>query len=393
MLKKSGIFVFALGVMASFCGLHAADLPVWDFKGKDAKTWVARAHQCRNVRVEDGVLKGESDGRDPFLVSPTINLNASAGQVVKFRAKVGAGGRGVVFWRPFSAKSAHSRWSAGFEWIGDGQWHDYVVRPYWHADKKIGEIRIDFINDPGNNMPFEISSVSIVDENRSKHSGEPLWKGNSLSAWQAIDGATAVLKGSQLDCSYGKEGKGRLISPSLGVSSDGFGVLSVEMMVKEGNAAVVEWVSSAVSGKHSKSFKVKTDGRYHTYNVDLYLNKNWKGNVLLLQLSLPGKANSSALIKSIQLSDEPQGPADISVLQARQVNAVNRVGSSVPVYIQLDNCGGKDTSNLKLSVKSLPAGVSVEKGAVWQSIAEVISGGTLNHNFALKGIKGGQGCG
>ncbi len=384
MHKKTMIIISALGTLALFGLSQAGELPVWDFKGKDAQGWVSRAHQCELVRIEEGVFKGVIAGADPFLVSPAFDIQASAGDVVEFRAKSAFSGHGELFWIPYGAKGAQQKWSTSFEWINDGQWHNYRVQPFWQGELRIGSIRLDFVNGHTAKAPFEISSIRIVNESGPKHSGALEWHGQTLADWRAIDGAGVSMKGDLLDVRFGDKGKGALHSPLLSADTDFSGVFSVEMSVRKGESALVEWVCSSVSGKHGKSFKIKPDGRFHTYNLELYADKNWKGSVVLLRLSMLGVENNTVSVRSIALGDEPRGPADISILQARQVNAVNRAGRPSPLYIQLENCGGEDAKNLKLSVKSLPRGVAIDKGASWGNIAEIISGGTITHTFAME---------
>ncbi|MFO7936731.1 MAG: glycoside hydrolase family 99-like domain-containing protein [Kiritimatiellia bacterium] len=383
-MKKLFNMLLFFRVFLSAFALDAVDLPDWNFRKADADQWIAGAHQCEQMRVENGVLKGMTAGRDPFFTSPNFDIPATASQAVEFRAKCSVSGKGEFFWIPRTAEGPQQKWSAHFDWIGDDKWHDYSVRPFWQRSKRIGAIRLDLPNGVTEQAVFEMSSIKIVDQVDVEHRGVPLWRNENLSAWKAVEGAEAEMKDGLLQVRFGENTKGVLVSPALSVDSDMASVFSVEMMVEEGELVVFEWASSVVSGLHSKNIKLKPDGRFHTYNIDLYADKNWKGDAVLLQLSVFGAGNNPVAIRSIQLSDEPHGPADISVLQARQVNAINRAASPVPVYMQLKNSGGKDAGDLRLSIKSLPEGVKVKQDLSWRTPAEVVAGNTLTHTFEIQ---------
>jgi hypothetical protein len=364
--------------------LHGAGdsaLPCWDFNGPDAQRWVAQAHHCQGVRVEDGVLKGVTAGRDPFLTSPSFAVKATAGQAVEFRAKVAAGGRGELFWIPQGEKQALQKWSAAFDWIGDGRWHDYRVRPFWQGERAIGALRLDFVNAPAAAMPFEISSMRIVDESGALHTGEPHWQGAALAAWTASDGAAAAVSGGLLEFSAPDGGSGTLESPRLKVDAGAAGVVAIEMKVGTAGKGTLRWASDGVSGMSVKKFPLRADGRFHVYNIDLSGETAWRETIVMLQLA---PAGGGASIRSIRICDEPQGPADISLAWARISDALSRAGRALPLTCLLENSGGRDARNLTLTVNSLPDGVTVEESAGWNRIATLRAGARLMHTFNLR---------
>lgn len=375
------VILLACGAVAQFCAAEAQTVVGWTFGDEAAKRWAAQPNHCKEVRIEEGILKGVTAGSDPFLSSPAFDIPAAAGQVVEFRAKCVADGKGELFWMPVGAKSPSQKWSVSFDWIGDGAWHDYRVRPFWQGDKRIGSMRLDFVNGRSGD-PFEVASIRIVEEAGASHVGEPVWSGEALAAWAGADGGQLRLKAGVLAFRSTKSGAGALLSPKLSVEADTAFIVAVEMAVSEGDSACVQWASDAVSGLHRKNFKIKPDGLFHTYNVDLSSDKNWRGNVLLLKLT-PVIGKGAAQLRSIRLCDDVQGPADVSVLQARLTEAINRVGRTAPLLVQFSNGGGTGATNVTLSVKRLPKGVRVSAAPGWERVPEIPALGLLTHTLEL----------
>ena len=358
-------------------------LLAWDFKGAEAKLWVAQAHQCKAVGIEDGVLKGVTVGLDPFITSPSFSLKATAGQVVEFRAKCQTGGRGELFWMPAGAARGQQKWSVSFEWIGDGRWHDYRVRPFWQGEKQITSFRLDFVNGRSDEMAFELTALRIVDESGSVYTGDPLWAGAALSAWTPVDGAKTKLNDGVLSFRPSKKDSGALVSPALAIDTGVSSVVAVEMAVSEGDTCTLEWACDSVSGLYHKQFKVKADGRFHTCNIEICDEKKWQGRVVLLRLVPVAARGVSVQLRSIRVCDDLQGPADITVGRARMANAINRAGIAVPLLIQFNNIGGQDSKNVRLAVKSLPKGVRVLSPLGWEQVSEIPASGKGTHMLKL----------
>ncbi len=357
----------------------------WDFADGACKEWAKHANHSKNVRVEDGVLKGSMTGHDPFLTTPAFFLEATAGQTIEMRVKTSAGGKGEVFWVPVGADGAQQKWSVSTEWNGDGQWHEYRVKPYWQGEKRIARIRIDFavpLNDEG---VFEVDWVRIVDSDAAV-STEQAWRGAALIAWSAEDGA-AVEKRDEVLVFSAKNPSGTLTSPNLKIPSDETYVVAAEMATKAGDTGCILWASDAVSGLQRKIFRIKPDGRFHTYNVDLGSQKNWRGNIVLLKLIPVMQKDATAVIRSITVSEEAQGGADVSVLQTRLTEAINRVGRPAPLLFQFSNVGGKDAKNVMLAVEKLPRGVTVASAPGWEKIPDIPASGTVTHTLLLDAKK------
>ena len=357
----------------------------WDFADGAGQEWAKHANHSKNVRIEEGVLKGTMTGHDPFLTTPAFSLDATAGQAIEMRVKTSAGGKGEIFWVPAGADGAQQKWSVSTDWTGDGQWHEYRVQPYWQGEKRIARIRIDFavpLNDAG---VFEVDWIRIVDTDAAI-STEQTWRGAALTAWSADDGATAETRGEALAFAAKKQ-SGTLTSPSLKIPSDETYVVAVDMSAKAGDTGCILWASDDVSGLQRKTFRIKPDGRFHTYNVDVGSQKNWRGNIVLLKLIPVMQNGAKAVIRSITVTDEAQGGADVSVVQTRLTEAINRAGRPAPLLIQFSNVGGQDARNLTLAVEKLPRGVRVASAPGWEKVPEIPASGTLTHTLLLDASK------
>jgi hypothetical protein len=379
MTQLAAALVCGMAICAA--GAEPQVLASWDFSKEADKEWAKHANHSRDVRVEEGLLKGTMTGWDPFITSPAFLLGATAGQVVEMRVKTSAGGSGNLFWVPAGAEGAQQKWSTSTEWVGDNEWHEYRVAPYWQGEKRIARLRIDFavpLNDAGT---FEVDWIRVVDT-AAAATAERAWSGAALTAWSAGEGVTAELKGDAL--SFASPGaSGALASPNLKIPSAEMYVVAVEMSAKEGDTGCILWASDAASGLQRKTFRIKPDGRFHTYNIDVGSQKGWSGNIVLLKLMPVMRKNAKAVVRSVTVTDEPQGGADVTVVQARLTEAINRAGRPAPLLIQLSNLGGKDAKQVTLEVKRLPRGVSVASAAGWERVPVIPASGTVTHTLFL----------
>ncbi len=354
----------------------------WRFDTADGAAWVSRAHQCREVRAEGGSLKGVTAGADPFLTSPAFALAATPRQAVAFRARFAAAGKGELFWIPQGAKEPQQKWSVTFDWQGGDAWREYRVRPYWQGEGRIGAFRLDFPNG-ATGVAFELSEVRIVEEEAAgAHAGEPVWSGEALAVWRPTDGAEVRPEGDGRTVVARGTRPGGLSSPPLALKADEAFVVALELAAHEGEHWTLSWASDRVSGLQRQAFRVRPDGQMHTYNVDLGAAKGWEGTVLELGLA-PAAPGGRARLRAVRVGDEPQGPADVRVEQARLEDALPRAGRAEPFLLRLSNGGGSDASGVTVSVRQAPAGVRVTSPQGWERLPAVPACGALTHRVTL----------
>jgi len=374
------------GAVVLWAGCAVAEQPrvlaSWDFTAEADKAWLQGANHSKDVRIEDGVLKGTMTSWDPFITSPKIAVVASAGQAIEMRVRTSTAGPGNIYWVPEGAAGAQAKWNTAVTWGGGGEWHEYRVFPYWQGEKRIARFRIDFSNPADMLGTYEVDWIRVVDTASAK-SEASAWRGAALGAWRGEDGAAASVSGDALAV-VSQDGQiGRIVSPLLALPARENVFVSVEMAADAGDDATVYWASSAMSGLHAKRFRIKADGKFHTYNVDMTGAKEWAGDIVLLKVAPVVKKGASARVRAVTVADEPQGAADVSVVQARLSDAINRAGRPLPFLVQIANLGGQDAGNLKLAVKRMPRGLRVVSAPGWEKVEEIPASATATHTLLL----------
>ena len=292
---------------------------VWDTPAKLA-AWTKWTCQVEKAEVKDGLLRVVCNGGDGQVYSDDFSLKAKPGQEFVFRARTKAGGRGEIFWMK-PGKAATQKLSTGFEWIGDGQWHEYRVRPFWQGEGTIGRIRLDFASSASRGDPVEISSIRV--ESRA-----------------------AVLDISAEACS--------------GVAFD--------LQAPSGGLGAFAWAADDVSGREKVRFRYAGDGRTHTYLLNLEENPRWKGMIAWTNLAV----DAGVSVRNLRfVSGDAQLPADLVIESARAEDAFNRVGSSVPVKVLVRNYGTETARGATVRVSGLPAGVRLVNAAALAKGADV----------------------
>ncbi len=176
------------GAVVLLAGCVVAESPrvlvSWDFTADADKAWTRGANHSKDVRIEDGVLKGTMTSWDPFVTSPKFSIEASAGQAVEMRVRTSTTGSGNIYWIPEGAAGAQAKWNTTLMWAGGGEWHEYRVFPYWQGEKRIAQFRIDFSNPADTLGTYEVDWVRVIDAVSAKSDARE-WRGAALSAWRA----------------------------------------------------------------------------------------------------------------------------------------------------------------------------------------------------------------
>jgi hypothetical protein len=183
------------GAVVLSAGCAVAEQPrvlvSWDFTAEADKAWLQGAIHRLVGRIEDGVLKGTMMSWDPFITSPKIAVEASAGQAIEMRVRTSAAGPGNIYGcrreRRRAGEVEHGRHVGG-----GGAWHEYRCSPIGRR-KRIARFRIDFSNpadmlgtmsglDPGGRPPRPPRA------RRARGAG-------GTGAWRGEDGAAASVSG------------------------------------------------------------------------------------------------------------------------------------------------------------------------------------------------------
>ena len=329
-------FVFVICAVAYAVAAGAAPSStgtcVQDWRGAALDPWTKGGHQVRSVKVETGVLKVFCNGADTHLYSSDFNMSAKPTQEVVVRAKGNRSGTGELFWMQ-PGKGPSQKLSCRFDWIGDGAWHDYRLRPYWQGEKHIGKLRLDFPMSASDGGVFEIESVSIV------------------------DGADAIA-----------------------VDASKYVGVTFTLASKETSMAEILWAGDGESGVKKEKVRVPGDGRPHRYFLHLMGRRAWKGTIGLMRVQAP--AGIAAPTDLTFVEEEPELPSDLVVKSARASDAFNRVGASVPLTVLVENLGTDAAKDVRLVPVDLPKGVRVVESAS-RMVQDVYGCETVAFNVVL----------
>ena len=109
-------------------------------------------HDIDLFRVENGVLRIKSTGKDPYLVSPQIEIIPSMVSSLEIRMSVTAGSSGRLFWATLESPVFEEKRSQSFALKADGNFHTYVLELSellsWRWTRNITELRLDPTNEP-----------------------------------------------------------------------------------------------------------------------------------------------------------------------------------------------------------------------------------------------------
>ena len=368
---RFSLFVFLLFAVPLFA--ETETLKEWNFNTDGQKEGWTGANHLKDVAVKDGLFRAKASGHDPFIVLDTIDIPALPSQFFEFRLRTNFSGSGELFYTntaegPYGGFNSQKlvRWTA----VGDEQFHVYRIYPNWTSEKKIVKLRLDFPNLPQGNSDgvwYELDWIRLVDLNFAKAPAvKPDWNFSAVKdGWTTPDGSKAAPGAN------GWTTSGTLESKPLTLDVDEHGVwISFELAVDKGKTATVEFLTqSGILG--SVIVPLKADGQPHWYNVDCSAEPAWKDKIHLLRLKVSDIPTATATLKRLMVSDDPQGPAEIIVLNVFQPEGINRTGIKRPLAIRLRNNGGQTSKGVKIDKLTLPNDVNVVSPRGWESVPDM----------------------
>lgn len=348
----------------------------WTFdKAGDFQGWTQRNH-IADLRVVDGALQGRIMDWDPFVRGPQFEIRATPYQRIEVRLKTDCGGDGEFFWTN-TTKSKYGGFSPGkethFTVIGDNQWHEYRVYPFWQSEKKIVLLRLDLPRPSASGKgkkSFAVDFVRIVDLGTpTEVLTSPGWDfTGELHGWEPQNGGEATATAAGLRFMTRKNPAAFLFSGALKCPVEDRFWFHVEMKVDKGSAAYVKWVSSEFPGIQKAKFAIKSDGAFHNYNVDLSSHRQWTGDLLLLGLQPTNRSGAVVVIRKMSLANDPVGPPEVECRYVGLEDAINRVGRPATLLLSLENRGGAPAVDLRVADLQLPEGVRVNEQGAWRRL-------------------------
>ena len=381
------------------CDPQQADVvQSWNFADEAAaKAW-SIDNDLEDVVVEQGVLRANVSGNDPFLLSEVLDFPARSFQYVEVVLKTNSEGIGELFFTG-TLEGQHGglsqQKSLTWQVVGDGQWHVYRIYPDWRREGTIKRIRVDFpvpVYRDNVKPTVEVRSIRVLQPTQATTDKvQPYWDfSKDMTEWFPGDN-TVIAKtahGWEISSSTG-------MPPTLETGLIAFddsadkAWLSLELLDENAKSAKIEWVNDL--GKVGVfDIPLLTDGQAHWYNVDVSKRRTQGGKVHWLKISLGKNASAKGLVKTLILSNQPQGPADVSVEQIWFSEPINRSGSTIPLSIRLKNNGGEPAVGLGIERIKLTTNLEVVSRIDGKSIPMIPAMSSITHTILMRALQAGD---
>ena len=329
-------------------GLFGGDTYLW--KGEAFKTgW--RCHQCKPTQTSEGWQLG-SLGTDPFVTSPqfAIEKPSNAHEVV-IRAKTTVSGLGELFYSRPGDYAAPQALAQPFQWVGDGEWHTYRIRPFWAGQPKIVSIRIDMPADP--TVQTTIESVAI----------------------ERYDAGLAV----------------------LGTAIPGVGAAFTVPPQKRTVWANIEWIGEKGGYvRVHKHLHLIGDGKERRYFFDAkscvgwnanypYANERakWTGPINLFRV-IDAHTGLEVPIKDLEIcATRPNLPAELILSHTRQALELDRAGRLVDIEVGVFNVGTVAATGVVCRVSGLPEDVKIVNAEKVSRLCTLGGGDSVLHRLTV----------
>jgi uncharacterized repeat protein (TIGR01451 family) len=333
-------------------------LKEWTFdRDGDLQGWVPNGHFA-DVKVAGGILAGRGAGSDPILeLRVMLELPASPWQVIEIRLRADRDGAVEFFW----SNTSQGRYggfsqekTTRFNVLGDRQWRTYRLMPFWHAEGRIVRLRFDVFDGAKFDVDF-IRIAELATPPPALHADFDFTKG--AQGWQPVNGTTLGFnaRGASLEMPAAES---FLLGPPVQIRADEQSYVSLRLAVNQGLRGTLFFATDKAHGLHSVTFPLEADGQEHTYNLDLLAAKDWRGQIIALGVRPSDGGNAKASLRSLKVSDEPQGPPQLKVVSFGLEDALPRVGLPATLTAIISNTGGETASNVQATV-TLPEGLQL----------------------------------
>ncbi|NOS69197.1 MAG: prolyl oligopeptidase family serine peptidase [Verrucomicrobia bacterium] len=319
--------------------------------------WQPNSH-LTDVVITNGALRCRAIGSDPILeLQPRLNIPVTPWQVVEIRLKADHDGIAELFWSGTDqgryggfAQEKTTR----FPVTGDGAWHTYRLRPFWHAERQLVRLRFDVYDA----TRYELESIRVIEPALSTATTNAEFDFRTDgSTWRGEDGATVTNQPGALLVTL-NERAGFAAAPPMDVDAGERNWGSVRMAVNRGQHATLLFATSAHSGLHSFSFPIHADGNEHTYNLDLFASPHWRDRAITLALRPTDDPTATARLSWLKVAAAPQGEPELEVSSLAIEEFPTRANRPLTLAAIVENRGGDRVSGLSGEIR-LPKGVQI----------------------------------
>ena len=325
----------ALMAVAAY-GAEPRAVMTWRFdQPGNLQGWSGNGHM-KDIKVAGGALSCTCSDWDPFFTSPLFELPTRPDQWIEVDLKCDKAGTGDLFFTPSQAGPYGMFYSdkrVGWAIPGDNTQQTVRIDPYWQAEPQIIRLRLDLVQ----GQTIAISAIRIM---QPGDAAAPSTKTDfgGLAGWR-------------------RETDGRRLSPLLAVPLDRLSTVTLRMTARRGEQAKLLWAVDGHNGLQETSFRLRADGRPHTYNLEM-TDGHWAGKLILLGLRPSDVDPDDVRVESLALADEPTGAADLDMTYSGPADGINRVGRPARVICRVVNRGGQPAEKPTAQLTA-PAGVKV----------------------------------
>lgn len=343
-----------LGTLAILCALgssaEARLVFEWNFaSATDTLGW-AQAEPITRFGVENGALVAVAGPGKPKFESPIFELEASPWQYVEVELKTDTSGMGLMYYSN-TTEPPYNGFRPGlyttFDAVGDGEWHTYVIQPFWHRQGKVIHIRLD---PPGTRVA--IGAVRIYDVKPALPPQKPSWRFERSDAGWCVLGPHGRLDLTDAGLKITGDQKTCVLSPSVNFDADEHLYATLRIVSQVEQVAQFRWASSESDGMHSYAIPLKGDGRVHTYVLDLYNAPRWSGKIIAVGLTPTDSASErSIILESLTIGDRPIGPPELEIAHLGLDYPICRVGQKAKLVARVRNIGGSRATSIVVEAR------------------------------------------
>lgn len=370
----------------------------WNFAAKGSTLGWTPIVPLNSFGFQKGALTFTATSEAVIVFSSAITVPAEPMQLVEVVMSSNTAGPAKVFWAPSPSVKSSSTGFTGFQggdendflMVGDGVFHHYYLPIATAPGSTIYRLRMDVPP----NATVSIQSVDLANLAAPTGSGvDPDWKftaaGDALG-WIPYNGVVdmSVSGGSLHLQTFANT---TLLGPNAEISNQ----LEWFSLFGKVSHATLErpWVQFNFVGKVDSTTEtnafipVVADAVEHVYNQNVGGMGNWWSGVS--QISLTVAENTSIAISQMQVSSDPQGPADLAVDSFGPATPLIRAGSPFQVSCHVWDRGAEEVE--KLGVKlNLPADGSVRVIASPTVPASLTHGYPQTLTWTLKASRSGS---
>lgn len=338
------LVVASITLLVSAASSQPSTVVEWTFDDSSSAYEWRGDDAIADLAVKDGCLTGRTIGRDPALTGPLVEFAASPYQYVEIRMKSG-NGSGELFWTNTTAQPYEGFRGEWYRTISyrSGDFRLYRIFPFWQSLGKIIRLRLD----PPEDSEFAVDYIHVVQMNvQSSESG--LFDFTRCPPyWYDADGPKQCSTGNGIRLT-GQDSV-LVLSPRVSLEADECRWLTVMARTPNVAALTLQWVTDELDGIQSYTVSLKTDGKWHAYNLPTDDILEWAGRITVFGIAVqPG--DGWVDVRFAGTAERPMGPPDVEIRRPGFKQAINRINSSVTLQAEIANVGGETLRDVRVTL-------------------------------------------